>query len=508
MDFPMRKLIIILAIILTACGGGSGTSNTSTASNLVDNFVMPLVATFSNDKTNIIELNTYYDSLCGGKTSIAQVIPVNLNGKTTTDFIITMYCDNKGMGTITSETMSRLILIKKQPNGNYSDVTKQILGSDYISLGGVPVTYVKHDFNKDGYEDVVFAINYEDGRTYNINGDQVKSQNTFLTSKKDGTYSITRLGTVAWNYQLRTVENEFGNLDVLSLPIGSNPLTNLYRYTDSGWVVHAENYSNNIFYGAESIVLSKNNGYTNNNLVVSKTQGSNFGFELFEKNLNWQSIDTHIFGTTIDIPWISWNGSLSTVKYMRYQSKDYVSMNFEKMCETKLQDNDNYTSLVVLMTAREVINGYNGQLLDESSNTTLKHVGKIIILNVSKGKFEIINSFDLSENIAPATHGIECKDINNDGNSDITIQNYAFNTEPTPIVLLGNGSGQYSRVLQNIFSNLNSYKNNLAGFVIGDITGDGLIDYLDFPVNGISTYNPSTKIYLSLRFGKSNFFNK
>ena len=50
---------------------------------------------------------------------------------------------------------------------------------------------------------------------------------------------------------MHPVSNDLGGVDVLSLPIGSNPLTNLYRLSITGWVVQDENWGQGVIVGAD-----------------------------------------------------------------------------------------------------------------------------------------------------------------------------------------------------------------------------------------------------------------
>ena len=461
---------------------------------------------FSSTSIRVAELNGYFDSLCGGATNIAQIIPANFGGSGQSDFAVMMYCNNFGKGALLTPTVDRLVLIKRQNDGSYKDATTELLGVSTASLGGISTTYVKKDFNRDGYDDIVFAVNWEDGRTYNEAGDGAKTQNTFLTSKGDGTYGLSRLGTVAWNYQVHPVDNGLGGFDVLSLPIGSNPKANLYRLSGTIWNVVNENWTDNVFAGADTIPLSKNNGFTTYPLVISASNNDNVGLNLYHKpNGTWTNINSYILGQSTNVPWTGWNGQLGTVKYMKYEGKDYVSMSFEKMCETRLGSSSGSTVAIVAMTAREVVDGYYGQALSESSHTQLSHVTKLMIFDVSAGSFRRINSLDLKGSIQIATHGFECRDANGDGFSDLLIQNFTYtNSKPTPIVLLGDGVGGFKLVDSSVFPATLKFSNTAAGYIFSDLTGDGISDYLDYPVGGIKPYLSGDKLMIILNRGLSN----
>lgn len=495
----------VIAFTFSACGGGGSDGGAGI------NAVQPTVANayFNATPQKVTDLNKYYDSLCGGKTNIGQVIPVNLSGNGKKDLLITMWCLNEGNTIATNITPNRLVALQYQSDGSYIDKTKSILGNDYVEVGGTSVTYVVKDFNSDGYDDVVFAISYEDGRQPIDNtASNLNAQNTFLTSNGNGTYVISRLGTTAWNYQLRLVENAIGGFDVLSLPIGFNPQNNLYRYANGQWSIIEQEWSGGSFGDAGTLPLSSQNGYTQNQLVISSRSTSagsgNVGLYLFEKqNSVWNEISDYILSAQQDIPWIGWNGSLGTVKLMTYQNDDYVSMNFEKMCEMKLRNTDANSVAVVAMTALKVTGGYTGQLLREGQSG-LEPITKVMIFDVSLGALNITKQFDIAGQLNIATEGFDCRDVNGDSLADILIQDYKFNTSPSPVVLLGDGSGAFSRVDNSKFIIDNRFANSSTGYLLFDITLDGYPEFMIFPASGVPSYTTSIKLPINLYKGVKN----
>lgn len=316
---------------------------------------------------------------------------------------------------------------------------------------------------------------------------------------------LSRLGTTAWNYQLRLVENELGGHDVLSLPIGAVHENNLYRYTSSGWQVVELDWTNGKFGGPATLPLSKKNGFTTNPLAISGAWGNDVGLNLWEKkNGSWQQGSSYILGSATSVPWIGWNGMAGTVALMKFGGQDYVSMNLEKMCETKLKSTDTNAVAVVALSASIVSGGYTGALLVEGS-AGLIPVTKLMVFDVSSGKFNLIFSLDLDGTLNIATEGFECRDVNADGIPDILIQDYHFNAIPAPVLLLGDGKGGFKRAPQSSFPVDSDFKNTATGYMLFDINSDGFMDFLNFPAGGIQNYSSANKVYLKLRKGLMNF---
>ena len=67
---------------------------------------------------------------------------------------------------VTGVSPNRLVVLLSNGDGTYSDGTFTLTQSDVpIQLDGGSRKSLHHDFNGDGYQDIFFAINREDGRS-------------------------------------------------------------------------------------------------------------------------------------------------------------------------------------------------------------------------------------------------------------------------------------------------------------------------------------------------------
>ena len=89
---------------------------------------------------------------------------------------------------------NRLVVLLSNGDGTYSDGTFTLTQSDNpIQLAGVSRKSLHYDFNADGYQDIFFAINREDGRS----GRPPETNNAFsaaILSVGNGQYEIKHLG--------------------------------------------------------------------------------------------------------------------------------------------------------------------------------------------------------------------------------------------------------------------------------------------------------------------------
>jgi hypothetical protein len=192
-----------------------------------------------------------------------QNFDINKDGKL--DFLMPISCYQ---GTATGDEQHNLAvwgawrLYCSTPDDTHEDCTKQIFGTDEIQPtgaegggdpwveggGGNPYTHVAQqprDLNGDGYPEIWYAINRDDGRrgfNYAVPEDLVKldelcgdpveenlfdctraSKQSILMSNSDGTYEVKFLPWMPYNTQaLLALPNTVGTFDLWALIYGEN----------------------------------------------------------------------------------------------------------------------------------------------------------------------------------------------------------------------------------------------------------------------------------------------
>ena len=105
---------------------------------------------------------------------------------------------------------NRLVVLLSNGDGTYSDGTFTLTQSDNpIQLDGVSRKSLDHDFNADGYQDIFFAINREDGRS----GQPPETNNAFsaaILSAGNGQYEIKNLGIENWYHSIGIIPSDTG----------------------------------------------------------------------------------------------------------------------------------------------------------------------------------------------------------------------------------------------------------------------------------------------------------
>ena len=105
---------------------------------------------------------------------------------------------------------NRLVVLLSNGDGTYSDGTFTLTQSDNpIQLDGVSRKSLHYDFNADGYQDIFFAINREDGRS----GRPPETNNAFsaaILSVGNGQYEIKNLGVENWYHSIGIIPSDTG----------------------------------------------------------------------------------------------------------------------------------------------------------------------------------------------------------------------------------------------------------------------------------------------------------
>ena len=472
--------------IISACGGGGGSQTLTSPPPVAD-------VIFKNP-TSLPDLKPVYEKLCGYNTNLQNIFVADLNKDGKKDLILTLWC-NQPSGLLTdAPSINGVIALTQQSDGSFINETKKIFGVDLINLNGVVVNGVINDFNKDGYDDIVFSVSREDGRLPSAYpASNHNEYNAFITSNGNGGYNITRQGQFAWNYGISLIDDGKGGNNVISVPIGYNWIIEVWSYV-SGWVLD----------NTYQWVRGKSPLFTKDKALVEQEYPS-IGLRLFSKIDNsWILNDSYSFGSFIQVPWLSWQQSLGTNNLFTINGKDYVGLNLENKCNLKLNPNDSELTSIVTLQAQEVIGGYKGGTVVESNNT-LKNIAKLFAFETKNNRINQVVNFKINNFIEESSvYHLVCKDLNRDGYDDIMIQDWRPNTYP--MIYLNDMRGSFNLVNNQFLPGLNQYKRGQS-YIYEDIDGDGIKDLLHFPIVGLDSVSYST-INLLLYKGSRDLLSK
>lgn len=480
-----RAISITMTATLFACGGGGANepSTSVTTKNNIDNLSL-----FSSTPIELPDLRPLYDSLCGNLTDISpQAILVDLNKDGKKDIALQFFCLRNSVDQIgkpyDGPTPNKFVVFLQQNNGTFIDGTKTLFGVDYVDLGGIATRSVVSDFNKDGYPEIVFSVSREDGRLPNNDwASNINAQNVFITSNGRGGYDFIKQGQIAWHYGLIPADNEFGDIDAISIPIGYSHIHEIWRYGVS-WSIAG-------FYdwveGAGTTFFKRKSSTQGSQTAVTGLPHPDSGMALYYKeNGTWVQKDA-LSNKTTPVLFGAWSGGLNYGTMTTVDGKDYIPFSqLENMCEIKLKKDDADSILLTVASGSEIKGGYHGQTVYENGDY-LQPRSWLLAYNVTNGKLTRNTSFKINNELQNlGVSAMRCRDVDGDGYEDILMTAYFG----PPLIYINDKTGTFNRVDPANIPNVGYYISG-ESYIYDDINGDGIPDIVRFPVT--NTQGPNS----------------
>lgn len=420
-----------------------------------------------------------YDQLCGRDVNAQQIIPIDLNKDGRKDLVVALWCFTPTFNqVIDTPVKNTIIALLQSTDGTFYDATQEVFGSHLPDIGGIASAHTTHDFNNDGYIDVVFAMNREDGRGGTGAMDNFKSPKMSLMSNGNGTYRLMAFGDPIWGMTISSRVHSTGTKDVIIS--GYHGTNTGYRWVDNRWH-EVQGYSswvdNPLFFKA------------NPNLAIQNGRRDELGIDLFvANNATWSKASSFSFsGSTNWVNQISWTGASGKVPVITIGGQDFINPGFAGFCEI---NTDGSTKAAAFMAGTVIVGGYKGGTLYENEGADpvykYKPINKILLFSI-KGSALIKDDIeiDLSEDGTVAFKGIECNDINNDGLNDIHVTAargwrafFSGGPLPAPIVFFGQKDGSFKRVRAGVFPRMPD--GSAAAFL--DVNNDTIADLIYWPL--------------------------
>jgi hypothetical protein len=428
-------------------------------------------------------LKTKYDKLCGRDVNAQLVVPVDLNRDRRLDLIVALWCFQPTFNQIIDTPVKHTIIALIQSHdGTFLDATREVFGSELPDIGGIASAYTTNDFNNDGYTDVVFAVNREDGRGGTGSMDNFKSRPMSLISNGDGTYRLVPLGDPLWGMTISTRITSSSDREVIIS--GYHGTNTGFKWINGNWreVPGFSTWVDNpLFLKA------------NSNVAIQKGRREELGIDLFTlANGAWVKASAFSFsGTTTWIDQVSWTGATGKVPVINIGGEDYITPGFSGFCELQ---SGNTTKIAAFMAGTIIIGGYKGGMIyeNEGADPIYKYrpANKILLFliegsSLSKDSIEL----DLSEDGTVAFWGMQCDDLNGDGLNDIHVTSARgwrpFKTSgpfPSPIVFFSHPEGGFKRARNGIFPRIPDG----AAALFSDVNGDNVTDLIYWPLTKYS----------------------
>ena len=445
------------------------------------------------------DLEPIYAKFCvppANGRSLQHVVPVDLNKDGLTDFVLNLWCSPVAVaGTDHSgPTPTRIVALVQDAQGNFTDQTAEIFGSAQVEIGGVGEYYVTGDFNGDGYTDIVYSLNREDGRRINNPPTTQYVKNVALMSQGGGRYTAVPIGAEAWGAGFVTMDNASGGKDFIAMSFSDSPRA--WTYSNNAWAA-VPGFS--WVGGSGSLFFSRSSPGTGSSRAINTILNSTVGVELYTNTSGtWTKKGEFGYPNSIIQKLCCNNAQPSGANFTQIDGKDLIDPSFGFSCEFRRTPTSAPEALVAF-DANEIVGGYQGQVVVYGT-TPLKEWFKLFSFGVGAGEVLQRNDLVIRNEVTSSVtaNRMACMDLNGDGYDDIILYSTNFAGQNNPIVYLNDKTGAFDRVDPKVFPAAPSdwY---LRNYVMADATGDGIREMIYFQIVGNAGSENRVQVHKGLR---------
>ena len=468
-----KAAMLIVAVLLSACGGGGGgsaepSSSNNTPSTSANNIFMQAYSDLPN-------ISGYFPC---SDPFIGRVLPIDMNRDGLQDLLVMSICDQWGkVVTLDGPTPNSMIALIANKDRTYRLGNAEIFGAaKSTDIGGAVRKHVIADFNDDGYLDIGFAVNREDGRPGVQPWLNWASQAAFLMSNGNGTYRVDKVGPSMYHHNITLIEYGDNKFEAL---FSSNPENNggnspsvAFKYDEKVW---KEVTSYPMLQGASTTALRRAGQSPVTDGLISACSWPSL--ILYERAGNGQWVSSSEIRFEKDSRGkINLNGLY------------FDTLNFWESCPLRLN----------------AIEGQYSAFLAAPDNAAPYQ--PFLFLKRLSGKLELAESVIIGEEPYNHTYYFQCEDFNGDGYDDIfmtRIKSSAFgaNSTMSSIIYLNNKSGKL--VARTPFPAPN--KNYAPAFsYYADLNGDGVKDLIYWTSRGADGTGKLIPNPITIHYGLKN----
>ena len=391
---------------------------------------------------------------------------------------------------------NRLVVFLSDGNGGFVDGDQLVFSSqNAISLEGSSRKVVAGDLNNDGYPDVLYAVNREDGRS----GQPPETNAAFasvLLSQGNGKYSHLNVGVENWYHSAGIVNGDSGP----EIWLGGYFQSSGHIYRDdktqvaSGFGYSFDNVSNT--FSAVIQVPAHANTFT----PIPNTESSSVtekvvsvvdafsngvqtgsGLGLFSKNddPSWTMVSSYLPQSTVTVNYVSYtrNEGLSTLT----EIDGSPILAYGHSASSTMELFPNSIPVAAFLASGAIIpsprndgayyqddgQGFSKFEFYSTENQTLTPLAVQIL---DEDTQQNINFFD-------------CIDLTNDNLIDLVV--YPYSNIGAPIVYINTGAGIFARLDDQKLPQEPTNWGDQASSQFFDYNGDGIHDLIIGPMNGV-----------------------
>lgn len=437
-------------------------------------------ATFNPFQEAYVELTPPSELYENGACFTSMVVPLDVNYDGRQDLLAHYFCNDFDGSVAPEPTLDALMVYISDADGSFAVGNKKTFGAEQISLGGATRNYSTGDFNNDGRKDVVFAVNWEDGRPH-LNFDSWDTEQTVLLSNERG-YSIERVGEPVYGHGIGTVDNGQGYQDILT-----------YSRSDWGgldiavlrWQGAAAEYVTQNYPAIEGGLTFGGVPSGEDGVLGAIYNGTdNGGIDYFKKIAGrWQESNAgDLERLTVEtVTWVTWNGDPGLFRVSELEGKYYNNLGIVDSCY--LPSTPELPGYIV----GKFTGWYLGESYDENGTYYEMEqpiINKLVFFEVGESGVTRVNTPFAEEYPDDFFNFFSCRDLNQDGLPDIAVHNQTGNVAQMSQPFSGGAPRTYLRKPDGKFAVLDTSsfpKGEEDGTQLGlyaDINGDGLEDLI------------------------------
>ena len=467
MKTSLFTITVLAPSILVACGGGGGGGNGS-GTNTPPTTSPTATTLFAQSGVELEDPRSYYT--CTDALFQNMIDTVDMNGDGKLDIVAHYWCNqwNKP-STFTDPTPNSLVVYLSQPDGSYKIGNMEVFGTRLVDLGGASRKSRVVDLNNDGYLDIFYAINHEDGRPVSSDNSNQFALAAVVLSQGRGSYKVDRIGPPNWYHGIDVAANGLGGYDAVANGLSNQPFLG-FRYVGG----QAQSISG--YPMLSGLTFSFVNNFPSASIqAVTGGLQSPAQLQLFKKtNGVWSETSSYLFPSKT-VPFTTWQGTPMDATTITIGNDDLVAAGFDETCISKLSPTGN-PFVIGRMSANVIAGGYKPSM-GRIQESTIPLYHSLIPYEITGDQLVRRDGIIVGEDTTISFNKYECKDVNADGYMDIV--GYPLTSTGKTVLYLNDRNGKWNKYLSSEFPVAPSCYGD-SGTRMADLNGDGFQDLIMF----------------------------
>lgn len=481
----VKKIVLVgmlTSLLLSACGGGGGGGSSVSATQVP----------FFTEVLNALQFNMPY-----AHTSVTAPVAIDINHDGKDDFVMHMFSAPLTAGLAdTAQCVNQFKIFISQTDGTFQDQTSSFVDGP-ADLGGCARKVRVADINGDGKQDLIYAINQEDGR-YSTDLSIWDAQMAAVVSV-GSKYIIQKFGDLSWYHSIGTMTDSVGNNLVTGAGYTHQLTPASYQFATNGSASRTTLPVPPISATSFEFLADGQLGLESNLLI----QASNVTYEYtsaegyIKSNGQWNRISSLALapaaGFVNSIPYNNAPASSEPVFQLNGKYLTYAGMS--ESCKIKLTPTS--APIVLFNISGGVIQNYPTSAT--LRQTDLPIYSTFVGVTIQNGQLVQV---PINITTQPTNYiSFSCVDVNGDGYDDIVVA--PINTDGVSYVYLNdhnNGFTYFDKSNFPTLTNLNPAEQMTS--LLHDFDGDSIPDLLVFPTEKNGAGSATIKYFKGNKYMK------